>query len=231
MADLELPEGQQIPLRLELRTIRGRPAPAAPFLLDGRIAVGEPQVRRLTPADAGPDAELAHFIESESATWDYYLVALSCTFVSDNGQPQLATAWLRLTLTGQGDAGDPIAYSMDPLVLDEIQPLPYTIKLTVRCVISSEFSLQGDRGKRRSAVQALYEGTSKPAWTFARTPAKPLHGVQRLRLVVRAPASQLARGSIDVGATIRRRGLGANAPSYVMPFADLPEPLHIYFHH
>lgn len=224
MTMLEVPEGEAIPLLLDLRTVRGRPAPAVPFRLEGRIAIGQPQVRRLTAAAAGSDADLAHFIQAESINWDYFLAALSCTFVSDNDH-QLVTAWLRLTLTCPGGSGDndPIACSMDPLALDEIRVLPYSVKLTVPCVISSEISIQGDRSKRETAVQALYEGTNKPAWTFAETSTKPLHGVQRLRLVIRAPAGHLVKGHIEVGATARYRRLGINAFSYTMPETDIPE--------
>jgi hypothetical protein len=230
MSELELLEGEAVPLALELRTVRGRPTPEVPFRLDERIAVGLPQIRRLSPADAGPDAELAHFIESESAKWDYFLAALSCTFISDSNQ-LLVSAWLRLSLTcpsGSGSEG-PIACSMDPLVLDEIRALPYTIKLTVPCVISSEISLQGDRAKHETAVQALYEGTDKPAWTFAETSAKRLHGVQRLRLVVRAPAGRPVKGSIEVGATVRHRRLGSDVFSYTAPATGLPESLQFDF--
>jgi hypothetical protein len=228
MIELELPEGEPVPLPLNLRTVRGRPAPPAPYRLDNRIAVGRPHIRRLTPADAGSDAELARFIESEAAAWDYFLVALSCTFVSDDEQ-RLATAWLRLTLTTPGDGDGPVACSMDPLVLDEIRALPFTIKLTVPCVISSEVSIQGDRGKREIAVQALYEGTANPAWTFAETSTKRLHGVQRLRLVVRGPAAQPVNGDIDVGATVRYRRLGMDTLSYFLPMTGLPEPLNFNF--
>jgi hypothetical protein len=112
---------------------------------------------------------------------------------------------------------------MDPLVLDEIRALPYSIKLTVPCVINSEISLQGTRGKHETAVQALYEGTSKPAWTFAETSTKPLHGIQRLRLVVRAPAGTPVQGRIEVGATVRHHRLGTSTFSYTTPATDLPE--------
>jgi len=232
MSELELREGENVPLSLDLRTVRGRPTPEVPFRLDGRIAVGRPQVRRLTSADAGQDVELAHFIKAESAKRNYFLTALSCTFISDDDQ-SLATAWLRLSLSCPGDNhdGGPIACSMDPLVLDEIRVLPYSIKLTVPCVINSEISLQGSRGMRESAVQALYEGTDKPAWTFAETSTKRLHGVQRLRLVVRAPAGHTVKGSIDVGATVRHRRFGTNVFSYTAPATGLPESLQFDFSH
>lgn len=224
MIELDLAEGEPVSVQLDLRVIRGRPAPSAPFRLDGRIAVGRPHIRRLTPSNAGSDTELARFIESESSAWDYFLTALSCTFISDDDQ-RLATAWLRLTLTSSDDGHEPIAYSMDPLVLEEIRALPFTIKLTVPCVISSEVALQGERDRREIAVQALYEGTSKPTWTFAETSAKRLNGVQRLRLVIRRPAGQQAKGRIELGATIRQRRLGTDALSYFLPLTDLPEPL------
>jgi hypothetical protein len=224
MTELELHEGEKIPFPLDLRTVRGRPAPEIPFRLEGRIAIGRPQTRQLTSIDPGIDTELAHFIESQAARWDYFLVALSCTFISDSDQA-LATAWLRVNLTCQDSEQDdgPIACSMDPIVLDEIRALPYSIKLTVPCVISSEISLQGARGKHETAVQALYEGTCKPVWTFAETSTKHLHGIQRLRLVVRAPAGQPVEGRIEVGATVRHYRLGASVFSYTTPTTDLPD--------
>ena len=229
MIDLEMPDGQPVPVPLQLRTVRGRPIPAAPFQLDGRIAVGQPHVRQLTAADAGADEELARFIDAEAARWDYFLTALSCTFVSD-GNEQLTEAWLRITLTSSGDSNDaPVGYSMDPLVLDEIRALPYTVKLVVPCVIHSEISVQGERTKRDVAVRALYEGTSNPAWVFSETSTKPLYGVQRLRLVVRVPAAKPANGSVEVGAKVRHRRFGTEIFSYSAPLADLPAALQIKF--
>jgi hypothetical protein len=216
VAGLDLPDGEEVLLPLELRTERGRPAPPAPFEIHGRIAVGCPQVRLLTPADAGPDDELASFIRSQRSTWDYFLTTLSCTFVSADDE-RLATAWLRLSLAGPADSEDPIACSMDPLALEEIRALPIQIKLAVPCVISTEVAVQADRTRREVAVQALYEGTAHPAWTFAETATRRLHGVQRLRLVVRVPAGQAATGTLDVGATVRHRRLGTDAFPYYVP--------------
>src|SRR5262249_38689218 len=156
-------------LPLDLRTVRGRSAPDAPAQLLGRVVVGSPRARLLTPADAGADQELHRFIEAEASTSSYYLVALSCTFVSDDEQ-RLADAWLRIDLDGA------VAQSMEPVSLKEITELSYQVKISVPCVINSEFTVSGKKGKPKSAVQALYEGTPTPAWTFAETSSRALHG-------------------------------------------------------
>jgi hypothetical protein len=92
-------------------------------------------------------------------------VALSCTFVSDD-QQRLADAWLRIDLNGA------VAHSMEPVSLEEITELSYNIKIGVPCIINSEFTVGGKKDKVESAVQALYEGTSTPAWTFTETSSR-----------------------------------------------------------
>lgn len=114
MIELELPEGSPVEVPLDLRTVRGRPVPNAPARLAGRVVVGRPRSRRLA-ADAGADQELQQFIESEASKWDYHLIALSCTFVSDDEQ-RLADAWLRVNLSNPDNASDsPVAHSMEPV--------------------------------------------------------------------------------------------------------------------
>lgn len=215
MIELELTEGPGVDVPLDLRTVRGRPAPDAPAQLIGRVVVGSPRARLLTPADAGADQELHKFIEAEASTSSYYLVALSCTFVSDDEQ-RLADAWLRIDLDGD------VAQSMEPVSLEDITELSYNIKIGVPCVINSEFTLGGKKNQRESAVQALYEGTSTPAWTFTETSSTALHGMQRLRMIVRATPGQHVQGTISVGANVRHKRLGVFP--YIAPIADLPVP-------
>ncbi|MFI9550686.1 hypothetical protein [Nonomuraea endophytica] len=224
MTEIELSEDADVPVALRLRTVRGRPAPAAPFLLEGQVAIGTPTTRRLTAADAGPDEELAGFIAAESARWDYYLTALSCTFVSQE-EAELASGWLRITLSGE----ESTAHSMDPMLLEEFADLSYSIKLVVPLVIESEFGVDGARKKRRTAVEGLYDGTRTPSWVFHGSARAPVHGVQRLRLVVRTPAGLPAEGTIQAGASVRHKRLGLDLFSYTTPLADLPEPLRIRF--
>lgn len=140
MIELELPEGSPVEVPLDLRTVRGRPVPNAPARLAGRVVVGRPRSRRLA-ADAGADQELQQFIESEASKWDYHLIALSCTFVSDDEQ-RLADAWLRVNLSNPDNASDsPVAHSMEPVTLEEIRELSYSVKLSVPCILNSEISL------------------------------------------------------------------------------------------
>lgn len=225
MIELELPEGSPVEVPLNLRTVRGRPVPNAPAWLTGRVVVGRPRSRRLTAADAGGDQELQQFIESEAGKWDYHLIALSCTFISDDEQ-RLADAWLRVNLSNPDNASDsPVAHSMEPVILEEIRELSYSVKLIVPCIFfSSEISLGNKKNKPEAAVQAFYEGTSTPAWTFAETSTRPLHGLQRLRMVVRASAGQPLLGTIDIGANVRHRRLRLDPFSYLAPIADLPDP-------
>jgi hypothetical protein len=118
MIELELTEGPGVDVPLDLRTVRGRSAPDVPAQLVGRVVVGSPRARLLTPADADTDQDLRRFIEAEASTSSYDLVALSCTFVSDD-QQRLADAWLRIDLNGA------VAHSMEPVSLEEITELSY----------------------------------------------------------------------------------------------------------
>lgn len=109
---------------------------------------------------------------------------------------------------------------MEPVALEEIKELSYSVKIGVPMVLNSELSLGGKKNKRETAVQALYEGTSTPAWTFTETPSRPLHGLQRLRMIVRAPSGQPVHGNISIGANVHARRLGL-LPC-VAPMAELP---------
>ncbi|WP_117208562.1 hypothetical protein [Allorhizocola rhizosphaerae] len=227
MASIELSDGAPIAVPLHLRTERGRPTPPAELRADGRILIGKPQIRHLTADSFPDDRELSGFIASEASRCDYYLLGLSCTLISDE-QESLALAWLRVNLisTGTGD-DEPVAHSLDPLLLDEIRTLSYSVKLTVPCVITPEFAIQGERRTHQAAVTALGEGQSSFAWEFREIPGRPPHGVQRLRAVIRMPSSGTAEARIDAGATIRHRRLNMNAFSYFAPPKQLPDALTI----
>ena len=214
MIELDLTEGNPVEIPLDLRTVRGRPAPDAPARLVGRVVVGTPRARLLTAADAGVDKELQQFIDAEASTSSYYLVVLSCTFVSDDEQ-RLADAWLRLDLDGA------VAQSMEPVALEEITELSYNVKIGVPCVINSEFTLGGKKNKRETAVQALYEGTSTRR---GRSPKRyPVRCTGCNGCADRAGTRGPAGAGHDLDrANVRAKRLGMLP--YVAPIAELSTP-------
>lgn len=213
MIELDLAEGSGHAIPLHLRTVRG--SADVPASLDDLIVVGEPLSRPLTKEATKDDNELSGFIEAESGSWRYHLVAFSCTFASSDDL-HIASAWLQIVLANarEADAAHPIATSMEPLKLDEIRPISATAKVAVPCVFVPEISLTGSTEIRDILLEARYEGTAKPAWHFNETRKSRLSGVQRLRLIVRAPVNVHVSGTLSVGATVRYKRFGVRAFSY-----------------
>jgi len=209
MHEVELAEGAPVEIPVQLRRVRGDAQPID-LLEEGTVLIGQPMIRRLT-AEGVSDAELAAFIRSEARTWDYYLMAMSCTFVSSDKQ-KVVEGRVRISFPPETQA---TSHSMDPLLLEEIRQLSHRITLTVPCVIvNPELTYQGDRNKKEAAVTAQGEGRSRFGWTFNALNGRPLHGVQRLRVVVRVPAGEVTAGQIDVAASMRHSKFSMNVFTY-----------------
>jgi hypothetical protein len=223
MAEIELREGSAVAVPLVARETKAPGLPGPPPPADGRVVIGRPNCLRLTPERAGDDSELRAFIEAHLSDTAYYLVTFTCTFVPEDGAP-LASAWVRCGLARENGAA-PVATSMEPVVLDELRQISISAKVVVPCVLSPEIGISGQIERRDIFLEARYEGTSAPAWTFSETRKTEIRGLARLRLIASVEVGASARGELSVGASIRHERLGLRALSYEMPADRLPDPL------
>jgi len=214
MIEIGLAEGPERATPLELRAVRN--ADDVPACLDDLIVVGQPRSVRLTPEGAADDSDLARFIEAEAQSWHYHLVVLSCTFAPTESR-HIASAWIQIRLAGDNasEPAEPVAASMEPTRLERIRDISVTAKIAVPCIFTTEIGVTGAGQAQQVLLEARYEGTSRPAWHFMETRQASVSGMQRLRLIVRAPAAAAATtGTINVGATVRYKRFGVKAFSY-----------------
>jgi hypothetical protein len=182
-----------------------------------RLTIGGPLTIPLDEGTADPnDHELRAFMTQEAGTYAYWQVLLSCTFRRDDDEP-FASASVNLTLAREDGKPEPapVAWSMRPLSLLQLRPIPWSVKLgtSVHFLTAEAEWHPGD--KTEPAVLALGELEPTPGWDFSKTAASPLLGSQRLTLIVRAPVGVATAGELSVDAGIIRRRSG------VVPHASL----------
>ncbi|MFJ7059969.1 hypothetical protein ACIQVA_19990 [Streptomyces microflavus] len=212
--DIEL-----VPMLL-LRT----PIPQPP--LTGRISLGTPVVRPVTPTQAAEgDGDWVEFLESQADQYDYLLLSLVCSFrPSPDGTPFVdAGIGIRLEAPGQPADRQPIAWSISP----KKRALPVTpssaqLKLTAKLMlVEAGMEYTPEQGSNEELfVVGMGERDSDPEWRFSATAGTPLVGDESLALIVRLPTSVPARAHITMAATVKQRRLG------LIPYrAELPPAL------
>lgn len=218
MIEIDLPEPSgQLPLTLELRTIKGERSDA-PERLTHRVVVGAPAIRLLTADTLTGDDELRGFLAAEAASACYWLLQFTCTFDHDDELP-FAKTWLQLALAS--DSGPAVARSMEPLTLTGNRAVTWSAKLTIPCVFAQlEFDLGSQVTTDEISCEARYEGTAKPTWWYFKTSSSPVRGPKRMRLVARTPAGGGLSATVRVGATAEHARFGRKPLSYDMP----PDP-------
>lgn len=196
----------------------------APSPLRGRVFVGGPLARRITPAVVADDLELSAFIDRQSPHFDYHLVHLSVTF--QPGAPKLNKAVLDLRLTALNGPGEPIALSMTPRRLVDARQVQRTLRLGPQLTFMEVEATLGEYQRSSTApsqkvfLEALRPLRSDPSWEFRRTPAMSLTGSHDLALVVRAPAGAPTAVSLTVSAATK-----ANLVRWYR--STLPDPLRL----
>ncbi|HTX01320.1 MAG TPA: hypothetical protein VMD59_21225 [Acidimicrobiales bacterium] len=166
------------------------------------LSLGVPLSRALT-AEGADDEQMAAFIEAESATHRYCLVNLACT-LNPAEDVSIRTANLTCLLRRRdGGAGDPpIAMSMTPERVRDIEPLRTTSKLRLSFdlkIVSPSIEYERDRqGNAASDVVVAYcLQQPTPFWKLTRSEQLPLVGSYCFAVVVRidrdAPAELMLR--------------------------------------
>jgi hypothetical protein len=222
MVSIELPELQHVDAALETDTKKG--VFGGGYRIEGRLSIGVPNSFVITTDLVASDALLKGFLESNGKEFVFYVTSLACTFQPGDDE-SFARAWLNLQLarTGQlADKGQAIAWSMQPVRLEESFKTSTTVKLGVDLKfveVSPEVITDGVQ--KEIMIQAFNEGQSDPYWQFTKTPHSPLEGSYRLALVVRTLAGSKTHGSIRVKADVLRRKFGLF--TYKADFSGAPK--------
>jgi hypothetical protein len=236
MIKIEMPEPpeQDLVLAPKQDDFRGTGAAAeAREPLRHRISIGGPVCRRID-AESSDDAELRYFLKEEAAQSDFYLLHLTCTLRPAEDEP-FTEALIELALTragntvavegGDGDADEPIAWSMQPDRLVAAVEITRTVSLgpTLKFLGTGiDLTAGQERKTTRQSVylEAMYELESTPSWGLYRTESVELRGLYRFHLVVRAAKGAEVTGSTVVEAKVRRRRFGV--VPYSAGLADIP---------
>jgi hypothetical protein len=205
---------QEAVLKVVPRSVRAanRRDPEAVTELTGRLAVGGPWTRALSPDDES-DGDLKAFMESQSSAFDFYLLQVTCTFRPLPDEP-FQSAFLGFRLEpAEGTAVAPIAWSMQPERLTRQRTLERTIKLAGSLKILGvglEGGVEQTEGFAPDELflQALYEGLSTPGWELRTTTWARIEGLQRFAFIVRAAKRVPTLGTATVQATVRRKRFG-----------------------
>jgi len=218
---------EPVTLALESRVTLGPGRQALAEQRD-RISLGRPRCWPLDASVLDPAARVAAGVGST-----FWLLSLTCSFRANSNEP-MESAWVevRLRTLQPPGAEQPIAWSMEPLALQDPATIEREIKVDSSLKLSSKVvPLEGgpSAGRtttekyemRRPYVEAHREGTERPCWIFSRTPSTEVRGVHRLRTVVELPVGATARVEVHAGAVLRIKFLGLIP--YRTPLDELPE--------
>jgi hypothetical protein len=145
----------------------------------------------------------------------FWLLAISCSFRAVEKEP-METAWLQVSLStvNPDGAAAPVAWPMEPTMLDDAVQVTRTTKLDASLKLASDhvpIDIGPSSGReitrayteRRPFLEALHEGTERPAWVFTRTPVTEIRGLHRLRTVVELAARSVGQADISAGAILK----------------------------
>ena len=213
---LDDPDLAAVTLELEDRRMLGGRS-TAPDDLQDRISLGRPACVPLDLAAVDPEAKI--FLAGHPGS-TFWLLGLTCSFREVDSEP-MQEAWLQVTLrtTRPVGAAEPVAWSMQPLVLEDSVEVSRTAGLDASLKLTGEGipveagpSMSRERTEKRTArepyVLAHREGTARPSWIFKQTVSTAIRGVHRLRMVVELPAGAQAEAEVSAGATLRMKLLG-----------------------
>ncbi len=170
------------------------------------MELGTPVWVELTRKMPGITDDLKQFLGREAGI-AYYLVHLTCDFLPREDQ-RVAEAWLQIKLGPREAIPTPIAWSMDPLCLEEKVEVKQKASIGGDLkFLSSELGEEETRSYSKYYVMAHGEAKSEPLWHFREIDTRQLNGIHRLMLIVRAPAAVAVDGTLNVSASVRRHAL------------------------
>ncbi|MFD5503970.1 hypothetical protein ACFWJS_30340 [Streptomyces sp. NPDC127061] len=191
----------------------------------GKTHLGEPIVRPLTPEGADRHTDWATSSATASPESDFCLLSFVCTFrpAPDPRDPAPfvhAVVGVELESPGAGPECRPIAWSISPREQRSGGTSRQTkVALTAKLgIVEPAFERTSDATAESFGVVGMGELHSDPEWRFRPVNGRPLVGDERISMVVRIPAGQLAQATLQVSATVRQRRMG------LVPYrAELPK--------
>lgn len=206
MTDVSTP----LELILEERVTLGAGA-APPGSFTDRVVIGRPLVATVDVADL--PAERRRYAAGDRR---FATVELPVSFVHDDDNP-FESAWLQVALTqdSDGDGWPPVGRWLEPSVVSSTVAETHTTKLGTSKILMTEHNQQTTSQRTLISLEALYEGTAQPTWSFTRTRHHEIRGRHTLTMAVEHAPTGTVTASVSIGATIRVRRLGIF--SYTVP--------------
>jgi len=181
--------------------------------LTGRVIFGGPLTTTITEQYLAGDPELASFLAGEAGQASYHLIHAALTLRTGTDDPPFESAQVQVRLTTADGSAAPIAWSIRPLRLADPAEVTNGWRLGPKLELADVGVEVGDISHSRTqTIEEVYvegdgELSSQPGWLLHRTPRRPLHGSQRLVMVVRMLPKTAGKVSVTVRARIRDRQL------------------------
>jgi hypothetical protein len=194
---------QGVELELEERPTLGLEA-APPGSFTERLYVGSTQVYQLNGESLS--SEQQHFLE-EHPDLRFVQASVPLTLVHDDHNP-FDSVWLQISLHTTPREGAAVARSMDPSTLFGPTETTRGGKLGASLKFTAEVSQQVKTTGRAIYLEALYEGSATPTWSFSSAPGQEIRGRYPLSMVIEAAPDVAIEGTANIGATIKAYRLG-----------------------
>ncbi len=128
------------------------------------------------------------------------------TLVHDEENP-FESVWLQITLRTEPSDGAAISRWLDPGLLFDTIETTTTDKIGAALKVTAEHSEQVKSTGRAVYLEALYDGSPMPTWSFTRT-KEQIRGRYLLSMVVEAERDARVTAEARLGATVRAKKLG-----------------------
>ncbi|XVQ11487.1 hypothetical protein ACQP1W_02585 [Spirillospora sp. CA-255316] len=212
MIKLTFPDLPRRELTLDsIDPVRGEPYPNGdgPPPLEGRVFLGGPHSRQVTPEFVADDPELSAYVERESEHHTYHLVFMNLSFAVEPVSPRLASATLDLRLSATVPTPEPVALSMTPRRITDSAQVQRGFRLGPQLMLMEVEASLGSierttvREEHELFLQALRLLRPDPAWEFRRTKSMNLEGAHDLVMVVRTARNTAAGVTCTVTASTK----------------------------
>lgn len=175
-----------------------------------RVSLGVPQVQRLDETALATDPALQNFVRSHP-DHRFHVLHLACTLDEDASQT-LREAELRVQLTSAALGEPPIAWSMDPRRLSNVETIERKSTLGADLKFLDLGAKLGSENKSTTEIETSYvvaynELDSAPYWKIDRNKSKPLSGSLRFSMVVKSRGGATANVSLKAEVDSKLFGL------------------------
>jgi hypothetical protein len=194
---------EAVELALDERPTLGVDA-APPGSFTQRVYLGRTQVYHLSSEGLSPEQQQ---VLKQRPDLHFAVASVPLTLVHDDHNP-FESVWLQISLHSAPREGAAVARSMDPSMLFEPTESTQGGKLGASLKFTAELTRQVKTTGRAIYLEALYEGSTTPTWSFTKSGGEQIRGRYLLSMVIEGARDVTVEGTAIIGATIRARRLG-----------------------